>query len=58
MKRKRKNTIDAALLTAPLMMSELTWGAFAGTGNVGYYMLYKDLIEPEEADREHDERLR
>lgn len=58
MKRKQKKTIEAALLTAPLMMSELTWGAFTGTGNVGYYMLYKDLIEPEETDREHDERLR
>ncbi len=58
MKNKKKKTIEAALLTAPLMMSDLTWGAFTGTGNVGYYMLYKDLIEPEELDREHDERFR
>mgnify|MGYP000929939845 FL=1 len=58
MKNKKKKTIEAALLTTPLMMSDLTWGAFTGTGNVGYYMLYKDLIEPEELDREHDERFR
>lgn len=27
-------------------------------GNVGYYMLYRDLIGPDEAEREKDERLR
>ena len=58
MKNKQKKPIEAALLTAPLMMSDLTWGAFTGTGNVGYYMLYKDLIEPDEAEREEDERFR
>lgn len=58
MKNKRKKPIDAALAVAPLMMSDLTWSAFAGTGNVGYYMLYKNLIEPEETERERDERLR
>lgn len=58
MKSKRKKPIEAALLTAPLMMSDLTWGAFTGTGNIGYYMLYRDLIGPDEAEREKDERLR